>query len=102
MGIQDVALTGKFENGLLNPIIEETEEFLDSSMFIRLIGVLIIGCVGAIVKDLKPIGIMIVLIVIFLLSFAFSFLSVRGEGDKLLLEPTEAKLGKENITHRIR
>jgi len=97
-GIQNVAIAGKIENGVLNPVTEEVEESLDFSIICRIIGVILIGFVGAGVRDSNPIIIMIPLIVIFLLSFTMSFLNIKEEGDKvgnkLPLEEGDASLDK--------
>eukprot|EP00826_Nyctotherus_ovalis_P040202 TRINITY_DN3931_c0_g1_i2.p1 TRINITY_DN3931_c0_g1~~TRINITY_DN3931_c0_g1_i2.p1 ORF type:complete len:210 (+),score=36.71 TRINITY_DN3931_c0_g1_i2:926-1555(+) len=90
-GIQDAAIAGKLETEVTNPISED-EETLDADVIGRGIGIVVVGFVGAFVRDEKPFGIMIALIAVFFLSFGFSFLNMKGEKgeDRLLLEGSES------------
>jgi len=81
-GVQDAILSGKFEIDSLHPITEAAEEALDSFMILRIIGILIVGFMAAGIKDLKPIGMVIPLIIVCLASIGITFLGMKGHGGK--------------------
>ena len=90
-GMQDAILSGKFETDVINSITEVAEEALDSFMILRIIGILIVGFMSAGMKDQKPIGMIIPLIIVCLASIGITFLGMKedegkGEGG-FLVEP---------------
>ena len=100
-GVQDAILSGKIETNEVNNVIEVEETLIDSYVFLRLIGALLICFLGMPLRKSYPIILLIFLMVIFLAAFALTMLSKKkpstGESEALVISSSEISGGDSGI-----
>lgn len=85
-GIQDAILQGRIETGTLNPFTEVSEDLLDSTVLVRVLGMVLIGFVGVATRHSRPIWLMLPLMLVFVASFGLTFWSFRKKSDSAVKE----------------